>query len=194
MATSDFFANVFSTECTESTTGVVELRNSPPEGVFKVLRWVYTGEIEFADSEFMTLYYLSRYLGIWQLEAELREELEILATPETILGLCEQCYEYSYPMELHLLEPYLGRFLDSLPMARLSEVLDVVTFSEVLRASDLPNERKIAMINGFLGNYQPDSREQSALIGCLTRDAKLKALVVGKNYAWAKPEWIRSLH
>jgi hypothetical protein len=184
MATSDFFANVFSTECRESTTGIVELRNSAPEAVAKVVKWMYDGEIAFADSEFMTLYYLSRYLGIWQLETELRAELDIIASPATILGLCEQCYEYSYPMELHLLEPYVARFLDSLSISRVSDVLDVVTFSDVLGVTGFSNEKKIALINGFLGSYRPDAREQGALLGCLTKDAKLKALVTGKNYTW----------
>jgi hypothetical protein len=192
MSSSEFFTNIFSVQCIESRTGIVELHNLPFDSVRKVIRWFYSGDLAFDSSEFMTLYYLSRYLGIWQLERELRAELES-ASPRETLSFCAQCYENGYTEELKLLEVYLARGISSLAMEELSQVLDVATFARALKQSGLGNAAKVEMITRFIGDWNPTYEEKEALAGCLVKDATLKRLLTNTNYNWVNPQWVRTL-
>jgi hypothetical protein len=193
MSSSEFFDNIFSTQCTESRTGIVELVNVPLGAVQRVVRWCYEGDLEFDDSEFMTLYYLSRYLGITQLERDLRAHLDSVITAQNVLDYCSQCYENGYSQELMELDGYLVSFLDSMRMDKVSQVLDVATFARILKASGLANARKVEFINVFIGDYKTNRDEEEALASCLTRDATLRPLLIGKDYSWTNRAWVSSL-
>jgi hypothetical protein len=193
MSTSEFFENIFSISCTESSLGIVELRNFRVDVISKIIDWSYSGTFSFNQSEFMTFYYLSRHFGIWQLEKELRAELSEIATKDNVLDFCTQCYENGYTEELKLLKQYLIKFIENLPLELVSQVLDVVTFAGVLQESEFTNGRKIEMINVFLGDWKTNQQEQEALRNCLTQDGSLKKLLIGKEYAWINKEWLRSL-
>jgi hypothetical protein len=192
----EFFANLFLTDCLEFRTGVVELRATPAGPMLAILRWMYTGSLECAFDDFMPHLRLSRHLGVRGLEAELAAALEAIASPATVLRLCNQCYERGLGQErelLQTLQPFLLRFLDAIPMAELTSALDVATFAGVLERSGLPNERRIAMIVAFLGDYAVQREDQAALERCLVRDATLRPLLAGKNYTWLRSDWVRSL-
>jgi hypothetical protein len=178
----------------EATTGVVDIYVSPPESILPVFQWIYTGKLNFALSNFMNLIYISHQYGIHQLERELRALLATVLSPETILSIIQQCFERQLSDELRLLEPAIARFLESIPIAALSEALDVLTFSRVIEKSSLANEARVNLITGFMGGYDPSREEKRALVQALKREPGLKALLDGKGYNWVPPEFLRALH
>jgi hypothetical protein len=190
---STFFANIFSTSCRESETGIVELRDSLIEPLSSVLKWIYNGQIEVAFENFMTVYHYSRYLGIKQLEGELGAELAALVNPRNVLKLCNQCYERSHTAALNELVPFIRGFLEEIPMAKLTKRLDVRVFASVIEGSELTNERRVELISAFIGDYQVTREEEGALRACLARDGTLKAAIVGKEISWLNPTWLKGL-
>jgi hypothetical protein len=193
MNSSTFFANVFTVTCREAETGIVDLRDAAIDVVLSVLRWMYHGRIDFPFNEFITVYHYSCYLGIKQLEGELAERLNSMANPPTILRLCTQCYDRSYAAELEMLAPFIRRFLDDIPMAELTTVLDVRMFARVISGSQLPNSRRVELITAFIGNYKVTREDEAALRNCFIKDGTLKAALAGMTVTWLNPTWIRML-
>jgi hypothetical protein len=193
---SRFFDNLFRTDCLEYRTGVVELRNTPVDPMLHILSWMYSGSLDCPFDDFISHFRLSRHLGIRLLEKELTAALASIASPSTILKLCNQCYDCGLGQErdlLQTLQPYILTFLDAIPMADLTKALDVATFAGVLERSALPNDRRIELIVAFLGDYAVQREDQAALERCLVRDATLKPLVADKAYAWLRRDWVRTL-
>lgn len=181
---SEVFYNTFTSGMQESITGVVNIDRNPFNLFPRVVNWMYSGQIEFALTELMPLLSIARNYGICELEKKLFEALCKSTNNKTIMFFIQQCFDHNLPDELLVLEPLIVNYLDDIPIKTLSDALDVVTFAHVLTGSTLSNDRKISMINDFLGDWDPSEEEKEALGSCLTIDASLIQRLKKQQFRW----------
>lgn len=180
---SEFFYNTFTSNMIEATTGKVTIKDNPMNLFPRVVNWFYTGQINFDSNEIMSLIFIARNYGIYLLEKTLLIKLENLINQRTILDFVNQCFSQELPDELKMLEVHIAKYIDKVAMNNLSNALDVKTFAHALELTDFPNEKKVKLINEFLGDWECDEEEKSALSKCLQHNKDLPRLAKA-NKKW----------
>lgn len=193
----NYFLDAFTSGMEETVTGKVDiLLNTKDDTLFrKVLHWMYTGSIDFAELEFIPILHIVRYFGVHSLEKQLQDYLSLKINPDNILTYVNQCYELQFPSELQLFVPYLAQYFDQIHMSELSKSLDVRTFCQVIKEKDFGVEQRIKIISQFMSGYKPLDQEKKELAKALdltTLNAELKDLIKKYDVDWLPDDILRA--
>jgi hypothetical protein len=168
---SEFFENMFTSGMIEAQTGILEIHGVSYEHLVEVVKFLYSGTIQFRDSSVMPLLSLARNYGIPALRILLGEYIQ-RASPETLLGFVAQCFDYELAEELRFLEDTVAEQYGNISMHNLSSALDVATFTRVLaKVKGKRLEEKVEDLSKFLGGWECQPSEKAA-IGFLVKEAE----------------------
>ena len=165
---SDFFYNSFTSGMTEAETGIVEMTKNPMGLLPRVIQYLYSGNIEFDESEAMSLLFIAHDYGINSLTARLQAYIDSVESPDVILRFADQCFESEFVSELKDLVPAIARMYDKFAMSRLTTALDVPTFALVLASlKNLDDSKKVNELLEFIGKGYTCVDEDREAIGHL---------------------------
>ena len=181
-----FFNNIFTSGMEESHTGIVDVSLKSSKLLPSVIRWMYTGKIDFTYDDLMPLLNVSHNYGVTELEKQLIEILNTVNDEKVLIGLTKKCYDEQLDKELQLLIPILAKNFNKIPLNILSEELDVVTFSNIIKLTELSTEEKVKSITEFLKDWDPSDEEKRSLGDAFQFDEAraLHALSSKYNITW----------
>jgi hypothetical protein len=166
---SQFFENIFTSGMMETQTGVLEIRGNY-QHLLQVVRFLYSGTLQFVDNSVMQLFSLAEHYGIQSMRQMLTAYLRA-APPELLLGFVAQCFDYELVEGLRFLEDFVARQYSNISMHNLSIALDVVTFTHVLgKLEGKTLAEKFTDLAQFLADWQCSPAEKAA-IGALFKQA-----------------------
>ena len=162
---SDFFYNSFTSGMTEAETGIVETTKNPMGLLSRVIEFIYSGNIEFDESEAMSLLFIAHDYGINALTARLQAYIDSVESPDVVLQFVDQCFEGEFVNELKDLVPVISRLYDKFGMSRLTTALDIPTFTLVLaNLKDFDDSKKADELIEFVGKgYQCVDEDREAI-------------------------------
>jgi hypothetical protein len=166
---SEFFENMFTSGMIEAKTGILEIRGIY-QHLVQVVRYLYSGDLQFVNGSVMQLLSLATHYGIHSLRSLLSAYIQ-QSSPEVLLGFIAQCFNYELADELRFLEDFVARHYSNISMHNLSTALDVVTFVHVLaKVEGRSLSEKFSDLIQFLGDWECSAQERAA-IGALFKTA-----------------------
>ncbi|EAY06448.1 BTB/POZ domain containing protein [Trichomonas vaginalis G3] len=171
---SSFFLNIFTAQMEESATGKVPITKNPGKLLRRVINWMYDGKIQYNDDnkDLLRLYEISLYYGVLVLNESLQKLIREKIKTEDILDYCDFCFneELSRTLEFlaELIGENIGEFTD---LEKLSQILDVKTFSLALKSSKLNTREKLQKISKFIGDYTMEGNDISDLKDALNKSS-----------------------
>jgi hypothetical protein len=182
---SEFFDNIFTSDMQEAKTGIVSVPDVRYDLVLRVVRYLYSGRLDFSEDIVMPLFSIARDFGIQSLLTSLEAYINE-RPPHGILDLLAQCWNHDLVDELRILVPVVAKAYTNISLQNLSSALDVVTFLEVLallRGRTL--KEQFADLEVFLGDWTCSADEKRA-ISAFFKNAgpEVQALFRAKGKGW----------
>ena len=160
---SGHFLHVFTSGMREDQNRTVEVKGKYCRDFPKLLEFLYTGAISVNEDEMVPLLDMSNYYDVPALEELLHGMMEKV-TRDQLVKFVKECYEGGYRHALNMLVPWMQRFFGQISVAEFSNILDIVTFCDVLGGvPGVSADEKVAILNEFLGDAIPNDDERAAL-------------------------------
>lgn len=173
-------------------TTTFEIYENPMDLFPKVLEFLYCGKLEYTNDQVMALLHIARKYDIPALKDRMVSHLRSTVNHDNIYMFADKCYQYD--LEEVLTDPEEGLVplfvanFDKLSIQNLTKNLDVITFClilERLSPSEYTAERKIKILDEFIGDFECDDEEKQACLNLFSQgDKKVRALLSKGKYKW----------
>ena len=198
---SRFFYSMFTGDMQEARKHYAELKHNPGNLLTRVIRYMYTGKIQWDFEETMSLYSIARFYQIDSLLHHIQQQLEKIVTAQNVMQLVDQCFQEHLLDELRYIERFVVKYYQELKLEDLSDQLDVLTFANILSSPELPkkftSQELVETITNFLVDYEFEKdEEREALLKVLRTkgDSGLKDAITNLKPYWVPQEFINSLN
>lgn len=193
---SAFFRNALTGTMAEAKSGKLELFENPMNLMPKVIEYMYSGRLEYTDDQVMSLLHIANTYFIPSLQERMTAYLKANVSHDNIYSFANQCYQYELESELtdpnEGLVPLFVAYFDKLSIKNLTKNLDVITFCKILEGlppTDYDAEKKISILNEFIGDWKCDDEEKKACLSLFNvGNSRIRALLAQGHYKWLPDE------
>jgi hypothetical protein len=162
-SSSQFFSDAFTAGLRETHTGEVVIQSNPGNIFRKAVHFMYTGRIEIEVHDAVPLFEVSVIYGIPALKSAVESIVDKNITSAILIEMVRDCYEMNCAESLSWLTPYIVKFFNDYSIQDLTQELDIIVFSDVLKALTMGFNEKKRLVEEFLGDTVPTEEQKRAL-------------------------------
>lgn len=194
---SEYFYDAFTSKMGEEKSRAIEITRNPMNLLMDVIKYLYNGQLSYDFNQIMSLYEISLFYGIRELQAQLNAHVRELIgfssekiNKDILFQLTDQCFDNNLNSAITMIPDLILNHLNEFTLEELSDKLDVATFVTIMRKlrekdDNLKYEDFVVKFNTFIGDYECSEEEKLNIASFLDTFPDIQ-----KQFSKVKPVWL----